>query len=166
MFGERFVRSALNEKGSREDDVRLHGSHGESEIFSSRAPRRCTFWAVPSQRRRLTDSCAHETSCFGAWQLAWPPSRCRAHSSRPPLDPYRKTRGPCRYFWTDVASRVNEYETSPLRMTKLFDAAKQQQYSFLFTVSHSANRPCLPARAGESRTRFFSAHEGECFDGQ
>ena len=100
---------ALNETGSREDDVRLHGSHGESEIFSSRAPRQMHFfWAVPSQRRRLTDSCAHETSCFGAWQLAWPPSRCRAHSSRPPLDPSRKTRGPCRYFWTDVASRMNE----------------------------------------------------------
>ena len=44
MFGERFVRSSfLNEKGSREDDVRLHGSHGESEIFSSRAPRQMHF---------------------------------------------------------------------------------------------------------------------------
>lgn len=45
MFGERFVRSSfLNEKGSREDDVRLHGSHGESEIFSSRAPRQMHFF--------------------------------------------------------------------------------------------------------------------------
>ena len=57
---------ALNETGTSEDDVRLHGSHGEFEIFSSRAPRQMHFFGqcLPNEGARLT--AMHTTRCASA----------------------------------------------------------------------------------------------------
>ena len=83
--------------------------------------------------------------------------------------------------WTRIVRRVDraaisgpmwpcerKYETSPLRMTKLFDAAKRYITIFFSFHSISLCEPTLPtgARAGGVSNAIFSAHEGECFDGQ